>query len=68
MNHSPFPLVEISGTPFDRGLQYGQAVSQRIHKSIEIYSVQLLKMGYTWADIRGFANEFVPSIDRKSVV
>lgn len=63
MSHSSFPLVEISGTPFDRGIQYGQAVSQRIHKSIEIYSVQLLKMGYTWADIRGFANEFVPSIE-----
>ncbi|EXF93205.1 peptidase C45 [Pseudomonas fluorescens HK44] len=63
MSHSPFPLVEISGPPFERGIQYGQAVSQRIHNSIEIYSVQLLKMGYTWADIRAFANEFVPSIE-----
>lgn len=60
---SPFPLVEISGSPYLRGVQYGQAARQRIAKSIEIYSVQLLDMGYSWADIRSFANGFVPNID-----
>lgn len=58
-----FPCFEISGAPFERGVQYGKACPQIIARSIEIYSQQLLDMGYDWAGIRRLVNQFVPNIE-----
>ena len=58
-----FPCFEISGSPFERGVQYGQACPQIIARSIEIYSKQLLDMGYDWAGIRRLVNQFKPNIE-----
>ncbi|QKJ86909.1 peptidase C45 [Paramixta manurensis] len=37
----PFPLIEISGSPFVRGQQYGEQARTRIHASVAIYGDQL---------------------------
>lgn len=37
----PFPIVEISGSPFDRGRQYGRQATERIHKSVALYRKSL---------------------------
>lgn len=58
-----FPCIEISGTPFERGVQYGKACPLIIARSIEVYSQQLLDMGYDWAGIRRLVNQFVPNIE-----
>lgn len=35
---SPYlPLVEISGTPLERGRQYGEAVRDRLHTALAYY-------------------------------
>lgn len=37
----PFPLIEISGAPYERGCQYGEQAKARIHASVAIYGDQL---------------------------
>ena len=37
----PFPFIDISGAPFERGQQYGEQARERIHASVEIYGGQL---------------------------
>ncbi|ENP7130321.1 acyl-CoA--6-aminopenicillanic acid acyltransferase [Raoultella planticola] len=37
----PFPFIEISGTPYERGCQYGEQAKARIHASVAIYGDQL---------------------------
>ncbi len=36
-NPQPFPFIAISGSPYERGLQYGRAVPERIKRSIGLY-------------------------------
>ncbi len=37
----PFPFIEISGTPYERGCRYGEQAKARIHASVAIYGDQL---------------------------
>jgi isopenicillin-N N-acyltransferase-like protein len=45
MSHAPFPLVEISGPPFERGVAYGRQARQRIARSIALYGATLTGLG-----------------------
>nr|WP_298690327.1 C45 family peptidase [uncultured Dongia sp.] len=45
-NPQPFPFVAVSGTPFERGLQYGKAVPDRIKRSIGLYGGTLDELGF----------------------
>ena len=40
----PFPFVDVSGTPYERGRQHGAAVPKRVKRSIELYGGQLGEM------------------------
>ena len=57
-----FPLIEISGTPLKRGLQYGEQAKQRISASIDIYSDSLRDLGLGKDKILELANSFLPMI------
>ncbi|PQM67770.1 MAG: acyl-CoA--6-aminopenicillanic acid acyltransferase, partial [Rhodobacteraceae bacterium] len=57
-----FPLIEISGTPLKRGLQYGEQAKQRISASIDIYSDSLRDLGLGKDKILDLANSFLPMI------
>ncbi|ROS04139.1 C45 family peptidase [Raoultella terrigena] len=48
----PFPLIEISGAPYERGCQYGEQAKARIHASVAIYGDQLnaLRIGQEQRD------------------
>ncbi|WP_374379204.1 C45 family autoproteolytic acyltransferase/hydolase [Dongia sp.] len=43
----PFPFVAVSGTPFERGQQYGKAVPDRVKRSIGLYAGTLDELGLT---------------------
>jgi len=60
---SSFPLIDIHGSAHARGVQYGQACPALIARSIEIYSQQLLGMGYDWAGIKALVRRFLPNIE-----
>jgi hypothetical protein len=42
---APFPFVSVSGSPFQRGYQYGAAVPGRVHGSARLYGGQLSELG-----------------------
>lgn len=60
---TPFPFVDIHGTPRERGRQYGTAATDRTRKSVEVYARQLRDLGHDWAQIRGFVADFVPKME-----
>jgi hypothetical protein len=47
MAAEPFPLISVSGTPYERGRQYGAAAAERIRRSSAMYSGTLNKLGLT---------------------
>jgi isopenicillin-N N-acyltransferase-like protein len=63
MQIEPFPLIEISGAPRQRGRQYGEQAAERIRKGIAMYTGLLggLKLGE--AAIAELVRRFVPTID-----
>jgi isopenicillin-N N-acyltransferase-like protein len=59
----PFPLIELSGGPRERGLQYGQKARDRIHRSMQIYGGQLKGMDLDRAGIEPIVQSFLPKIE-----
>lgn len=63
MNITPFPLIEVSGAPFERGKQYGKQAAARIHKGAGHYMEQLKGMALSAGDIAQLVEDFVPHIE-----
>lgn len=59
----PCPFVDVSGTPYARGLQYGAAVPERIRRSINLYGSQLTEIGYDSAGKATLIAEFTREIE-----
>ena len=64
MSYPPFPLIEISGRPHERGVSYGGAAAARIKRSVRLYADQMRGMGFSWDEVRGIVNDFVPAMER----
>jgi isopenicillin-N N-acyltransferase-like protein len=63
MDYSPFPLVDLSGSPRERGRQHGRAVPDRIQRGIAMYSEALLKNGVDWKHLEQRADAMVPVVE-----
>ncbi|HYE91386.1 MAG TPA: C45 family peptidase [Terriglobales bacterium] len=61
---APFPLIEVSGPPRERGRQYGRQAAARIARGVEHYTEQLGRMRVDWPAIRGLVQDYVPEIER----
>lgn len=59
---TPFPLVEISGTPRERGHAYGEQARERIGLSVGLYENQLRRFGFPQGDIARFSGFFLPRL------
>jgi isopenicillin-N N-acyltransferase-like protein len=58
-----FPVISVSGTPLERGRQYGSQARDRIHRSIEAYEQTYAYFaGWDWAGATNEAEQFVPAI------
>ena len=61
MAQQPFPFVSVSGTPYERGRQYGAALRDRVKLSASLYGRTLDDLGYDavrkTALIKAFATE-----------
>ena len=64
MDYAPFPLIELSGSPRERGRQHGQAVPDRIKRGIAMYSESLVKNGVDWKELERRADAMVPVVDK----
>jgi isopenicillin-N N-acyltransferase like protein len=59
----PFPFVDVSGTPYERGRQHGAAVPKRVKRSIELYGGQLGDLGYDAVAKSRLIGEFAREIE-----
>ncbi|HTR84319.1 MAG TPA: C45 family peptidase [Reyranella sp.] len=64
MAYAPFPLIDLSGSPFERGRQHGKAVPDRIKRGIAMYSELLLKNDVEWKDLERRAQAMVPIVEK----
>jgi isopenicillin-N N-acyltransferase-like protein len=64
MEYLPFPLVDLSGSPRERGRLHGQAVPDRIRRGISMYSESLVKNGVDWQELKRRAEVMVPIVER----
>ncbi len=62
MTVASFPFVSVSGSPFERGRQYGAAVPDRIRRSIGLYGDKLASMGFSPSDKVRLIGEFAVGI------
>ncbi len=59
---TPFPLVEASGPPRERGMAYGEQARERIGRSVELYAAQLSRLGFQASDVERLTQIFLPRI------
>jgi hypothetical protein len=59
----PYPFVDVSGTPYERGRQHGIAVPERVKRSIELYGSQLNELGYDTLAKSALIGEFAQEIE-----
>ena len=60
----PCPLIEVSGSPRERGRQYGEQAAGRIRLGIDHYSSQIASHKLAEDDIKALVRKFEPTIDR----
>jgi isopenicillin-N N-acyltransferase-like protein len=60
----PFPLIEISGPPHERGRQYGQQAADRIRKGVAHYTSQLQQLSLDAAAIVELVRDYRPVIEQ----
>lgn len=59
-----YPVVKVSGSPYERGLQYGRQARERVRASLAGYdSAFAYYAGWTWAEATAAARLFVPAIE-----
>ncbi|MEO3433304.1 C45 family peptidase [Inquilinus sp. CAU 1745] len=58
-----FPFVSVSGSPRERGRQYGEAAADRVRISAEIYASQLTDLGLDERATAGLISDFVPLME-----
>lgn len=62
-----FPIIDVAGTPEQRGQMYGTSAKDLIHRSLSAYAgVFERSAGWTWAEVRGHARRFSRIIEEFS--
>jgi isopenicillin-N N-acyltransferase-like protein len=59
----PFPLIEISGPPHERGRQYGQKAAGRIKKGTSHYFAQLKELSLDAKGVAELVRDYLPVIE-----
>lgn len=59
---TPCPLVEVSGTPRERGRSYGEQAAARVKRGIAHYSAQLEAGKLDWPQVEALVARFEPTI------
>jgi isopenicillin-N N-acyltransferase-like protein len=61
-----FPFFDVSGTPYDVGVNYGRKAGEYVHRSISIYQSVFEQKGVSWDRARRLAHDFAPRIAKFS--
>lgn len=62
MTVAPFPLIEVRGSPRQRGEMYGEQARERIRRSFGHYEEQLGRLGYSGKGVEQLVESFIPRI------
>ena len=62
MDPTIFPLIDLRGSPHERGATHGKAVPERIRRSIDLYRGELQRRGVKPAQIHQLARDFAPHV------
>jgi isopenicillin-N N-acyltransferase-like protein len=62
MTVTPFPLIEVHGSPRQRGEMHGEQARERIVRSFGHYEEQLGRLGYGRDDVERLVGIFLPRI------
>lgn len=61
--HYECPLIEISGSPHERGIQHGQQAQKQIAHGVGHYTRQLTDAGFAQAEIHALARAYLPKME-----
>ena len=50
-DYAPFPLIDLSGSPRERGRIHGKAAADRLRRGARMYAESLLKSGVDWKEL-----------------
>jgi isopenicillin-N N-acyltransferase-like protein len=59
----PFPLIDVTGPPRERGRQYGRQAADRIRLGVEHYRAQLGRASLDPAAVRQLVRDYVPQME-----
>ncbi|MEJ8574177.1 C45 family peptidase [Microbaculum marinum] len=59
----PIPLVEVAGSPRERGRCHGETARERVNRSVSLYTEQLSRLGCDRAEIESIVGGFVPRME-----
>lgn len=62
--YAPFPLIDLSGSPRERGRTHGKAAADRLRRGAKMYAESLLKSGVDWPELERRAEAMVPAIEK----
>ena len=63
-DYAPFPLIDLSGSPRERGRIHGKAAADRLRRGAKMYAESLLRSGVDWPELERRAEALVPSIEK----
>ncbi len=63
-----FPLVSVSGSPLERGRQYGRQAAGRIAVSVTIYQAAFATAEVAWSTVQERARAFLPRLEAYDAV
>jgi isopenicillin-N N-acyltransferase-like protein len=59
----PFPLIEVSGTPLERGRQYGRQAAERVRRGVAHYQAQLARLSLDGTGVAALVRDYLPVIE-----
>lgn len=62
-DYAPFPLIDLSGSPRERGRIHGKAAADRLRRGAKMYAEALLKSGVNWKELEHRAERMVPQVE-----
>ena len=62
-DYAPFPLIDLAGSPHERGRTHGKAAADRMRRGAKMYAESLLKSGVDWKELERRAEAMVPAIE-----
>lgn len=63
MDYAPFPLIDLSGSPRERGRTHGREAAERLSKGAKMYAASLLKNGVDWPELERRAEALLPQVE-----